>query len=98
MFKGKASREQPRSSFEIKDDEHLEINFIYDIIFKNYLFPQVSAAIPPSFFQLCELLEGMIPDCVHPLCDSVIAHIMIRNMSDIANFLAPFIELILFSS
>ena len=40
---------------------------------------QVSAAIPASFFQLCELLEGMIPDCVHPLCDSVIAHIMIRN-------------------
>ena len=33
MYKGKASREQPRSSFEIKDDEHLEINFIYDIIF-----------------------------------------------------------------
>ena len=39
----------------------------------------MSAAIPASFFQLCELLEGMIPDCVHPLCDSVIAHIMIRN-------------------
>ena len=40
---------------------------------------EVASCIPPSFFQLCEMLEGMIPDCVHPLCDSVIAHIMIRN-------------------
>ena len=39
---------------------------------------EVSSCIPPSFFQLCEMLEGMIPDCVHPLCDSVIAHVMIR--------------------
>ena len=29
--------------------------------------------------QLCEMLEGMIPDSVSPLCDSVIAHIMIRS-------------------
>ena len=42
---------------------------------------EVSSCIPPSFFQLCELLEGMIPDIVHPLCDSVVAHIMIRNDS-----------------
>ena len=57
--------------FKTKDDKSR--SFYISIYF------QVSAAIPASFFQLCELLEGMIPDCVHPLCDSVIAHIMIRN-------------------
>ena len=27
--------------------------------------------------QVCEMIEGLVPDSVHPLCDSVVAHIMI---------------------
>ena len=31
----------------------------------------------------------MIPDCVHPLCDSVIAHIMISCFYGMINKLIP---------
>ena len=27
--------------------------------------------------QVCEMIEGLVPDSVHPLCDSVVAHVMI---------------------
>ena len=50
---------------------------------------EVSACIPPSFFQVCEMLEGMVPDIVHPLCDSVVAHVMISAIYGMITKIIP---------
>ena len=40
-------------------------------------------------FQVCELIEALLPDDIRPVCDSVVAHIFISCIYGIINKLVP---------
>lgn len=49
----------------------------------------VAHLIPPSFYQVCELIEALLPDDINPICDSVVAHLFIASLYGIINKLIP---------
>ncbi|TRY78188.1 hypothetical protein TCAL_04263 [Tigriopus californicus] len=49
----------------------------------------VAYLIPPSFYQVCELIESLLPDNIRPLCDSVVVHIFISCIYGIITKLIP---------
>ncbi|XP_023328186.1 uncharacterized protein LOC111701230 [Eurytemora carolleeae] len=69
----------------IEDAEAGRMNVSDSIKKISVQFLEVSAVIPPSFFQVCEVIEGLVPDSISPLCDSVVAHIMLSQMYTMIN-------------
>ena len=49
----------------------------------------IAHLIPASFYQICELIEDLLPDEVRPACDSVIAHFFISCIHGVISKLIP---------
>ncbi|CAB4069978.1 unnamed protein product [Lepeophtheirus salmonis] len=66
------------------------ISQVSDAIKKiNVNIMDVAYCIPISFYQVCELLETLIPDSIRPLCDSIVVHFFFATVYNIITKLIP---------